>query len=41
MSLNTAAHSMTKMCETEVRADFDRRRRQRLPSSSMAMSMAA
>ncbi len=41
MSRMTAAHSMMKMWDTEVTASFDRRRCQRLPSSLMAMSMAA
>ena len=41
MSRMTAAHSITKMCDTEVNACRVRSRCHRLPSEAMVMSIAA
>jgi hypothetical protein len=41
MSRNTAAHSITKMWETEVNPSVDERRERRLPFAFTLISMAA
>jgi len=41
ISRSTDAHSMTKMCEIDVSASFDRNRRQSPPGAWMLMSIAA